>query len=877
MNSYVHNFKESTKADISRVGGKGANLIELSKIKGINVPEGFCITTEAYKKAFENNARLNSLLDQLSLLKRNEKDKIKTISDQIHGVIENTIIPEEITEAITAELRILGENHSYAVRSSATAEDLPTASFAGQHDTYLNIIGKDSILKHISTCWASLYTERAVTYRIQNNFDHRKVFLAVIIQRMVIPKSSGIMFTADPVTSNRKVTSIDASYGLGEAVVSGLVNPDIYKVRDRAIINKNIAAKNIAIYALEDGGTEERKIDSDLINKQTLTDEQILRLEQMGRQIETYFACPQDIEWCLLENELYIVQSRPITTLYPIPKVTDGEHRVFLSSGHMQMMTDPIKPLGMDFFKSVLGGPPSQEIGGRLYVDITYDLATLLGRLIAKSIIGMIGDTLITNSIINIIKDKKLIRTLPKGKDRVFKPENNSGALSIMVNAYKIYKKNDPDIIKSLISKEDDSIEKMNKEIEKLSGDELFDYIYKDHDNRRQKLTMPRSAGALTAVLLSEKWFNRKIKKWLGIKNAADTFLMSIPNSVTSDTGLALLDVADVVRQYPAVLDYFDHAEDETFFEDVAGIEGGDAVCNSIRDYLEKYGMRCSGDIDITKPRWSEQPTLLIPMILSNIKNFEPDSRSVKYEQGRLESEQNIQDIADRLKKLPGGKRKAVKAKRIAGIIRNYIGYREYPKFAYIKRYYMYKQAMLKEAAKLLSKGIIKEIEDVYYLHFDEFRNAVNTGRLDYSIIESRKKDYKGYEKLTPPRVMTSDGEIITGEYDTADMPEDALPGIAVSAGIIEGRAKVVSRFEEAELEDGDILVTQFTDPSWTPLFVSIKGLVTEVGGLITHGAIIAREYGLPAVVSVENATQLIKDGQMIRVNGTEGYIQILS
>ena len=875
MNPYIHNLRESTKFDISSVGGKGANLIELSKIKGIKVPEGFCVTTEAYKKAFENNVELNLLLDQLSLLKKNEKDKIKTISDQIHGVIEDTIIPQDITKAVTAELRIHGENHSYAVRSSATAEDLPTASFAGQHDTYLNIIGKDSILKHISKCWASLFTERAVTYRIQNNFDHRKVFLAVVIQRMVIPKSSGIMFTADPITSNRKVISIDASYGLGEALVSGLVNPDIYKVQERAIINKNIATKNIAIYALEDGGTEERKIEPDLINKQTLTDEQILRLEQMGRQIETYFSYPQDIEWCLLENELYIVQSRPITTLYPVPEINDN--RVFLSSGHMQMMTDPIKPLGMYFFKSVLGSSPSQEIGGRLYVDITHDLATPLGRLIAKSIIGMIGDTLITNSITKIIKDKKLIRTLPKGKDKVFKPESNSGALSIMLNAYKIFKKNDSDIIKNLIANEDNSIEKMNKEIEKLSGDEVFDYIYKDHYNRRQKLTTPPSAGALTAVLLSEKWFSRKIEKWLGIKNAADTFLMSIPNSVPSETGFGLLDVADTIRDYPEIIDYLNNPNDETFFEDITKFDGGETVCKSIKSYLSKYGMRCSGDIDITVPRWSEKPTEIVPIILSNIKNFGLNASKLKFDQGITESERRIEELASKVEKLPGGRKKAKKVRRIASLIRNYIGYREYPKFSYIKRYYIYKQALFKESSKLLQKGIIKEIEDVYYLYFDEFREVVNTSKLDYNIIQRRKEEYKGYDKLTPPRVMTSEGELITGEYDTADMPEDALPGIAVSSGIIEGRAKVVSSFEDAELEDGDILVTQFTDPSWTPLFVSIKGLVTEVGGLMTHGAVIAREYGLPAVVSVENATQLIKDGQMIRVNGTAGYVEILS
>ncbi|MCD4657728.1 MAG: phosphoenolpyruvate synthase, partial [Planctomycetes bacterium] len=760
MSSYIHSFKESTKFDISSVGGKGANLIELSKIKGIKVPEGFCVTTEAYKKVFEKNVKLNSLLDQLSNLKKIEKDKIKTISYQIQGVIEDAIIPQDINETITAELRIHGENHSYAVRSSATAEDLPTASFAGQHDTYLNIIGKESIQKHISKCWASLFTERAVTYRIQNNFDHREVFLAVVIQRMVIPKSSGIMFTADPVTSNRKVISIDASYGLGEALVSGLVNPDIYKVRERAIINKNIAIKNIAIYALEDGGTEERKIQSDLINKQTLADEQILRLEQMGRQIETFFSYPQDIEWCLLDDEFYIVQSRPITTLYPVPEINDN--RVFLSSGHMQMMTDPIKPLGMYFFKSVLGGPPSQEIGGRLYVDITHDLATPLGRLIAKSIISMFGDTLITNSITKIIKDKKLIGSLSKGKDKVFKLENNSGVVSIMLNAYKIFKKNDRNIIKNLIAKEDNSIEKMKKEIEKLSGNEVFDYICKDHANRRQKLATPLSAGALTAVLLSERWFSKKIEKWLGIKNAADTFLMSIPNSLTFETGFGLLDVADTIRDYPEIADYLNNPNNETFFEDIAKFDGGESVCKSIKSYLSKYGMRCSGDIDITVPRWSEKPTEIVPIILSNIKNFGPNASKLIFDQGITESKSRIEELAVKVEKLPGGRKKAKKVRRIASLIRNYIGYREYPKFSYMKRYFIYKQAMLKEAVKLLDKGVIKEIEDVYYLYFDEFKEVFSTGKLDYRIIERRKEDFKTFEKLTPPRIMTSEGEIIS-------------------------------------------------------------------------------------------------------------------
>ena len=209
-------------------------------------------------------------------------------------------------------------------------------------------------------------------------------------------------------------------------------------------------------------------------------------------------------------------------------------------------------------------------------------------------------------------------------------------------------------------------------------------------------------------------------------------------------------------------------------------------------------------------------------------------------------------------------------------LVRNFAGYREYPKYGIVSRYFFYKQALLKEAEQLVRVKVIHEKEDIYYLSFEEFREAVSTNKLDYHIISKRKDEYKSYEKLNPPRIITSDGEIITGKYKRENLPPGAIAGLAVSSGVIEGRARVILNMEGADLEDGDILVTSFTDPSWTPLFVSIRGLVTEVGGLMTHGAVIAREYGLPAVVGVENATRLIKDGQRIRVHGTEGYIEIL-
>jgi len=340
--------------------------------------------------------------------------------------------------------------------------------------------------------------------------------------------------------------------------------------------------------------------------------------------------------------------------------------------------------------------------------------------------------------------------------------------------------------------------------------------------------------------------------------------------------GLALLDVADVIRPYPELIAYLQGVKNDNFLDELVKFEGGQEAQDAITAYLNKYGMRCVGEIDMTKTRWSEKPITLISMILSNIKNFEPNASKRKFEQGRQKALKKEQELLDQLKQLPDGEQKATETKRMIDLIRNFIGYREYPKYGMISRYFVYKQALLKEAEQLVQADIIHEKEDIYYLTFEELHEVVRTNKLDYQIINKRKDDYKLYEKLTPPRVITSDGEIITGKYKRENLPDEAKVGLPVSSGVIEERARVILNMEEADLEEGDILVTAFTDPSWTPLFVSIKGLVTEVGGLMTHGAVIAREYGLPAVVGVENATKQIKDGQRILVNGTEGYIKIL-
>ncbi|MCM3039692.1 phosphoenolpyruvate synthase [Paenibacillus motobuensis] len=864
MSTLVLDFQEMDKTQLWLVGGKGLNLGELSKIQGIQVPEGFCITTAGYQKAIQQNETYHVLLGRLTMLKVQDRDQIGEISRKIRQIITELEIPSDVVEAVAHYLSQFGEEHAYAVRSSATAEDLPHASFAGQQDTYLNVIGKDAILQHISKCWASLFTERAVIYRMQNGFDHRQVYLSVIVQKMVFPQASGIMFTADPVTGSRKVVTIDASFGLGEALVSGLVSADCYKVREEEIVEKRIAAKKLAIYGRKEGGTETEQIAPDLQMSQTITEQQILQLAHIGRQIEAYLGQPQDIEWCLANDTFYIVQSRPITTLYPIPETNDQENHVYLSVAHQQMMTDPIKPLGLSFYLLITPAP-MRKAGGRLFVDVAPRLATPVGR---ENLLNTVeSDPLIKGALMTIIK-RDFIKLLPKDQTAPIQGRSNTNMLAQF--------KNDPTIVSDLIKRSQTSIEELKQNIQAKSGADLFDFILEDIQQLKKILFDPQSTAVFMSAMEASSWINENMYKWLGEKNAADTVSQSVTNNITSEMGLALLDVADVIRPYPEVIDYLQHVKDDDFIDELVKFKGGRETREAIYDFLGKYGMRCTGEIDITRTRWSEKPITLVPMILGNIKNFEPNASSRKFEQGRQEALAKEQELLDRLKPLPDGEQKAKETKRMIDLVRNFIGYREYPKYGYISRYFVYKLALLKEAERLVQIGVIHEKEDIYYLTFEELHEVVRTNQLDYRIIGKRKDEYKLYEKLTPPRVITSDGEIITGEYKRENLPAEAIAGLPVSSGVIEGRARVILKMEDADLEEGDILVTSFTDPSWTPLFVSIKGLVTEVGGLMTHGAVIAREYGLPAVVGVEDATRLIKDGQRIRVNGTEGYIEIL-
>ncbi|BFV55271.1 phosphoenolpyruvate synthase [Kitasatospora sp. CMC57] len=863
---YVVELQDVDATQVALVGGKSAHLGELSRINGTRVPDGFCVTTDAFRRIVAEAPAIDEQLDRLAHLDPDDREAVRSLSARIRRTVEETALPDALAAAVTGALGRLGEQAAYAVRSSATAEDLPTASFAGQQDTYLNVVGAAEILRHVSRCWASLFTERAVTYRQRNGIDHRTVRMAVVVQQMVLPEASGILFTADPVTGHRKVATVDAGFGLGEALVSGLVNPDVFKVRGGEVVGRTISAKQRAVHALPGGGTEEVTVDPELQGQPALTDAQVLRLVDLGRRIEAHFGRPQDIEWCLADDEFRIVQSRPITTLFPVPEADDQEDHVYVSVGHGQMMTDPMRPLGLSMWQ-LTAMVPMYEAAGRLFVDVTPRLAAPASRSTLLDVLGR-GDPLVRDALETVLERGDFLPALPDAG-----PGEPPTTAPAEVDPAQV----DPAVVAELIERTRVSVAALERDLRAKSGPALFDALLEAFEEHKRVIGDPLNIQAIMASMEATWWLNDKLQEWLGEKNAADTLTLSAPDNITSEMGLALLDVADVIRPHAEVVAFLEGVEDDGYLDELPKLAGGTEARDAVEAYLDRYGMRCVGEIDITRPRWREHPSALVPAILDNVRNFEPGAAARRFEQGRQKAEQKAQDVLSRLRSLPDGDRKADRTKRMIDQVRAFVGYREYPKYGIVSRYFLYKQALMAEAERLVRARVLPEVEDAFYLTFQELHDAVRSNRADGRLIRERKDAFRSYHALTPPRVLTSDGEALTGAYRRDDVPPGALIGLPVSAGTVEGRARVILDMAEADLQPGDILVTAFTDPSWSPLFVGIAGLVTEVGGLMTHGAVIAREYGLPTVVGVDRATRLIRDGQRIRIHGTDGYVEILS
>ena len=883
INQYVLYFTEIDRSSLANVGGKGANLGELCHVPGIAVPAGFCVVTRAYTDFVNTSKEFAALLKSLEIINVEALEELKVAGERMRTHLENLNIPSHIQQEIIQAWRKTGSHHAYAIRSSATAEDLPGASFAGQQDTFLNIEGEKKILDCVRKCWASLFTDRAIAYRQKNGFEHDKVLLSVVVQRMVFPEVSGIMFTADPVTGNRKIVSIDASFGLGEALVSGIVSADLYQVKSDKIIKKQIAKKEIAIYARPEGGTTQVELAGEMQTAPALSEEQVVRLARMGRSIEEHFGSPQDIEWCLADNEIFIVQSRPITTLYPVPRVADDKLHLFLSIGHVQMMTEAMKPLGISVLRTLVpfrkSSPQDEselllEVGGRLYLDINLLLEyPQLRKRLPELLLNV--DELLSQAVQDFI-GKEEFQTeagVQPGKKVEFSMVKKAFPTAFAVLRNILYRENYQAIDETnrFIA---DQVKENRKKLQKISGSDLINQIQELLSTLLPMVFM-MVVQYMAAALITYKLIESLSKKWLGDADELRSISKSPTGNVTTEMGLALGDVADAVRDYPEVVEYLKQASDEIFWNGLRAVPGGENVLPVFLNFFEKYGMRGTGEIDVTRPRWREAPTQLVPAILSHIKGVRPGQHRLDFLAGKEEAELATGRLLHRLRQTSRGFFKARRMQRLIKVHRSLIGIREHPKYFIVQNLDMIKQAILEEAAELVAVGILEHPKEVFWFSLQEIKEKIETQRLDRNVITQRKEKFQHEEKLTPPRAITSEGEIITAKPG-AHVPPCALAGSPVSAGIIEGRARVILRLEEAKMEKGDILVAPYTDPGWTLLFPLAAGLVTEVGGLMTHGAVVAREYGIPAVVGVDNATRKIQDGKNIRVDGTQGFVEIL-
>src|SRR5256885_2818504 len=443
---------------------------------------------------------------------------------------------------------------------------------------------------------------------------------------------------------------------------------------------------------------------------------------------------------------------------------------------------------------------PMYEAAGRLFVDVVRDRGcpTIRARLVELA--GK-SDPLIGDALQSILGRGDFIPSLPDASPA----GASAGGAPAPIET-------DPTIVTDLIARNQDSIAALKRDIRAKSGSALFDFILADIKELRRILFDPQSYAVFMSAMEATWWLNERLDAWLGEKNAADTLTQSVAHNITSEMGLAVLGFADVIRPHPEVVAFLQRVDDDGFLDELPALAGGGEARDAIRTFLDMYGMRCVGEIDITRPRWSERPTALVPVILGNIKHFDPGAGERRFEQGRQEAGTKEQEVLERLKALPDGDRKAEEAKRMIDRVRTFVGYREYPKYGMVSRYFVYKHALLEEAERLVQAQVLREKEDIFYLTFEELHDVVRTNQVDDQLIRQRKDVFRSYQALTPPRVLTSDGEVIAGAYRRDDVPAGALSGLPVSAGIVEGRARGIRDMAEAHLEAGDTLGTACTD-----------------------------------------------------------------
>ncbi|MGP3956447.1 PEP/pyruvate-binding domain-containing protein [Nonomuraea sp. 3N208] len=850
-------FSEINAGMLAEVGGKAANLGELTR-GGLPVPPGWVLTTEAYRQVATG---LETSGDGLA--------------ERARRHLLETPVPATVHEAIVKHYAALGPDVPVAVRSSATAEDLPFASFAGQQDTYLNVVGAEAVVDAVRRCWASLWTDRAVAYRESNGIDHAAVRLAVVVQVMVDSQVAGVMFTANPVTGRRRETVIDASPGLGEAVVSGAVNPDRFVVYGGAILERHAGDKKLAIRSLPGGGTERVETAHDGL---CLTDAQVLALAQLGGRVEDHYGAPQDTEWAIdADGTLWLTQARPITTLYPLPETTRAGLRVYFSVNVAQGVMGPITPLGLSAFKLISGGaaslpgsgpadpldgPPFVSVSGqRLWLDITTAVRSRPGRAILPRALTL-GEARTAIVMERLVEDPRLslvhtsrrpfLRALARFAHRVHAPSRVLMALTR------------PDRALAYAVRLGGELDKRLQVPDSATPAQRL-----DHAERMLAGTFPTIISIMPIVITGYGLF-ALASKLSGVPLAEmQDVLRSVPHNPTTEMDLELWDLA--TRIEPEPFKELPVAELVRRYQ-----EGGlpPVAQREIAAFLDKYGHRGVAEIDLGVPRWSEQPAHILG-VLANYLRMDGSAElapAALFAKGAEQAQAAIAHVG----RLAGRRARWRGAVARFGLrrTRKFAGLRELPKFYLVKTLAAVRHSLRAVGEHLVDLGVLHAAEDVFFLDFREVRAALGGGDLRELVAERRAAYVQEQRRRHVPRVLLSDGT--EPEALATAAVDGALTGTAASAGTVTGVARVVLDPVGAHLEPGEILVCPSTDPGWTPLFLTAGGLVMEMGGAMSHGAVVAREYGIPAVVGVPDATHRISTGQEIEVNGAAGTVTLV-
>jgi rifampicin phosphotransferase len=883
-----------TEATLEAAGGKGMNLVRLTRA-GFAVPPGFLISTDAYREFVNANRWLPAILSGVADLSAEDTSALERASTQIRVAFSAGKMPGELEVAIRRAYAHLG-NKPVAVRSSATAEDLPDLSFAGQQDTYLNVIGAEQLLEAVINCWSSLWTARAIGYRIRNGIDHNQAALAVVVQEMVPSDASGVLFTANPLTGLRTESAIDATLGLGEALVSGQVEPDHYVVDTlkRRILTKALGAKKISTRGKTSGGVE--TIAEDAEGRQALSDEQILQVAEIGKQVQNEYGFPQDIEWALAAGKLYILQSRPITSLYPLPKESLDPLIVWFSFGSVQGLLGAITPLGQDAIRMAFSGGgklfgaqvryDQTEVlvpaGERLWIKVSDLLRNPIGSRIYKTFLGF-GEPSVRQILQGLANDPRL----GVGKGHMdFRTVRALLGFFLPILGRAAVNMHDPVKARTAFHGYLES----QLVPPNITGEDKFARLAQRLEFMQQQIStplyhlLPRFIPLLGPSLASLNLLTRMAGEGQesqtdhGFSATALEVTRGLPNNVTTEMDLALWNTAKTIRQDPASLAMFLESDARTLASRHLGGTLPEAAQTAIADFMKRYGMRGLAEIDMGQLRWREEPSSVMQILQSYLQIPDELAPDVLFERGANAAEHAIERAAVQARRGFGGSVRERIVRLAARRIRTLMGLRESPKFFIVRLMGIIRSELLASGEEFAVEGIIEKPEDLFFLHFTELQALANRDGGDWkTLIAERHAIYERENRRKQiPRVLVSDGrtyyEGLGAESDT----DDAITGSPVSPGVAEGVVHVILDPRGAQLAPGEILVCPGTDPAWTPLFMVAGGLITEVGGMMTHGSVVAREYGIPAVVGVHQATTRLKDGQRIRIDGTAGKIMIL-